>query len=199
MSNEKITGNLTAKQEKFAVGVAAGLTQSDAYRMAYNASGMQPKQVWMTFQELRQSLPAVADVNTFLSAHQVAIAQLAIQYCDALIDGPTASSYFPGFDFNESNTTAFTGAKRDLLVDPLIANIVGNAPIGPQLASQPTYATVYTELASFQAAGTRPDNLIERLLNPVDEFGVPQTASDTRSIAKGVCAATLGSAVTLVQ
>jgi len=58
---------------------------------------------------------------------------------------------------------------------------------------------VYTELASFQAAGTRPDNLIDRLLNPPDIDGVPQVASDTRSISKGVCAATLGSAVTLVQ
>ena len=32
----------------------------------------------MTFQELRQSLPAVEDINTFLSSHQVAIAQLGI-------------------------------------------------------------------------------------------------------------------------
>jgi len=179
-----------------------GMRTFDEINATYAAvTGVDPTTlaIDVVFQELRQSLPAVEDVNTFLSAHQVAIAQLAIQYCDALIDGPTASSYFPGFNFNESNTTAFTGAKRDLLIDPLIANIVGNAPTGPQLASQPTYAIVYTELASFQAAGTRPDNLIERLLNPVDEFGVPQIPSDTRSIAKGVCAATLGSAVTLVQ
>ena len=154
----------------------------------------------MTFQELRQSLPAVADVNTFLSSHQVAIAQLAIQYCDALIDGPTASTYFAGFDFNESNATAFNGANRDLLVEPLIRNIVGNTEFGPQLASQPTYAAVEIELASFQAAGGRPDNLIDRLLNPPpDVDGNPVLPSDTRSIAKGVCAATLGSAVTLLQ
>ena len=181
-----------------------GMRTFDEINATYAAvTGVDPTTlaVDMVFQELRQSLPAVADVNTFLSAHQVAIAQLAIQYCDALIDGPTASSYFPGFDFNESNSTAFTGAKRDLLVDPLITNIVGNAPTGPQLASQPTYATVYTELASFQAAGTRPDNLIERLLNPPPDpdTGLPVVPSDTRSIAKGVCAATLGSAVTLVQ
>jgi hypothetical protein len=60
---------------------------------------------------------------------------------------------------------------------------------------------VYTELASFQAAGTRPDNLIDRLLNPPPDpdTGLPVVPSNTRSIAKGVCAATLGSAVTLVQ
>ena len=180
-----------------------GMRTFDEINATYAAvTGVDPTTtaIDMTFQELRQSLPAVADVNTFLSAHQVAIAQLAIQYCDALIDGPTAGTYFAGFDFNESNTTAFTGAKRDLLVEPLIRNIVGNAPAGPQLASQPTYAAVYTELASFLAAGTRPDNLIDRLLNPPpDANGVPQVPSDTRSIAKGVCATTLGSAVTLVQ
>ena len=132
-----------------------GMRTFDEINATYAAvTGVDPRtqSVDMTFQELRQSLPAVEDVNTFLSAHQVAIAQLAIQYCDALIDGPTAGTYFAGFDFNESNTTAFIGAKRDLLVTPLISNIVGNAPTGPQLASQPTYATVYTELASFQAA-----------------------------------------------
>ena len=31
---------LTPKQEKFAQGVASGMTQADAYRAAYNASGM---------------------------------------------------------------------------------------------------------------------------------------------------------------
>jgi hypothetical protein len=175
-----------------------GVRTFDEINATYAAvTGVDPNQteVDMTFQELRQSLPAVEDVNTFLSSHQVAIAQLAIQYCDALIDGPNAATYFAGFDFNESNATAFNGAKRDLLVTPLIQNIVGNPPAGPQLASQPTYATVYSELASFSAAGGRPDNLIDRLLNPP----APAVASDTRSIAKGVCAATLGSAVTLVQ
>lgn len=144
----------------------------------------------MTYQELRQSLPAVAEVNTFLSSHQVAIAQLAIEYCNALIEGPGAATYFPGFNFGAAPATAYSGANRDLLVNPLIQNIVGNPPVGPQLASQPTYATVYSELASFSAAGGRPDNLIDRLL---------AGGSDTRSIAKGVCAATLGSGVTLVQ
>jgi hypothetical protein len=144
----------------------------------------------MTFQELRQSLPAVEDVNTFLSSHQVAIAQLAIEYCNALIEGPNAGNYFPGFNFDGAPGTVLAPGARDLLVNPLIANIVGNAPTGPQLASQPTYATVYTELATFTAAGTRPDNLINRLI---------AGGSDTRAISKGVCAATLGSGVTLVQ
>ena len=145
----------------------------------------------MTYQELRQSLPAVEDVNTFLSSHQVAIAQLAIEYCNALIESPAATTYFPGFNFNGAPATVLAPGARDLLVNPLISNIVGNTPTaGSQLASQPTYATVYSELASFAAAGGRPDNLIDRLI---------AGGSDTRSISKGVCAATLGSGVTLAQ
>ena len=170
-----------------------GMRTFDEINATYAAvTGVDPTTlaVDMTFQELRQSLPAVEDVNTFLSSHQVAIAQLAIQYCDALIDGPDAATYFPGFDFDENKSTALSIANRDLLVTPLITNIVGNAPAGAQLATQPTYATMYSELASFVAAGTRPDNLIDRLV---------AGASNTRAISKGVCAAALGSAVTLVQ
>jgi len=149
-----------------------------------------------TYQELRQSLPAVEDVNTFLSSHQVAIAQLAIQYCDAAIGtnanpNPDAATIWPAFDFNQAENQAFSAGNRNNFVDPLITRAVGNGPTGPQIATQPSYGVVYEELASFAAAGGRPDNLIDRLLLT--------GASDTRAIAKGVCAATLGSAATLVQ
>ena len=149
----------------------------------------------MTFQELRQSLPAIEDVNTFLSSHQVAIAQLAIQYCDAAIGSnaspnPDAAAYWPAFNFDQAASTAFSIANRGNFVDPLIARAVGQTPTGPQIATQPSYAVVYDEVAAFQAAGGRPDNLIDRLL---------AGPSDTRAIAKGVCASVLGSAATLVQ
>ncbi len=62
--------------------------------------------------------------------------------------------------------------------------------MGTNIGSQPVRADVYVELASFVAAGNRPDNLVDRLI---------AGGSDTRSIGKGVCAAMLGNAVTLVQ
>jgi len=144
----------------------------------------------MTYQELRRSLPAVEDINTFLSSHQVAVAQLAIAYCDALVnmDGnpnPARGQMFPGFNFDAAPGTAFAAGNRGLYVDPLINYIMGTG-----LTSQPAYADVYAELATFQAAGGRPDNLVDRLL---------VGGSDTRAISKGVCAAMLGSAATLVQ
>lgn len=142
----------------------------------------------MTFRELRQSLPAVEDISTFLSSHQVAIAQLAIAYCDALVNvnGNTGSgTMFPGFNFDAPEATAFGSGNRDLFVNPLIDRIMGTS-----LGSQPDRADVYAELASFTASGNRPNNLVQRLLDGT---------GSTRAISKGVCAAMLGNAVTLIQ
>lgn len=145
-----------------------------------------------TFQNLRQSLPAIEDPSAFLSSHQVAVAQLAIEYCNALIeDQGTISTavYFPGFDFDEAPGLAFdTPAERDALIDPLIDNIIG---IG--ITTQPAAVDVADELAYIgpDPGGTeRPDNLINRLI---------AGGTDTRSIAKGACAAVLGSGAMLVQ
>lgn len=146
-----------------------------------------------TYQELRQSLPAIANINTFLSSHQIAVAQLAIAYCDALIGtnanpNPAATTYFPGFDFDLQAGTAFSVANRDAFVYPLINKIMGTG-----LASQPAFGDAYAELAGFVAPDPvvdRPDNLVDRLL---------AGGSDTRAISKGVCAAMLGNAVTLIQ
>jgi len=153
-----------------------------------------------TYLELRQSLPAVENIDTFLSSHQVAIAQLAIAYCDALVnvDGnpnPIRGQMFPGFDFDAPPLTAFDPtngdaangipSSRERFVVPLIDYVMGTG-----LTSQPAYADVYSELASFSAAGGRPHNLVQRLIDG---------GSSTRAISKGVCAAMLGNAATLVQ
>ena len=50
---------------------------------------------------------------------------------------------------------------------------------------------MHEEVASFAGAGGRPANLIDRLLQT--------SGTNTRSIAKGVCASVLGSASTLIQ
>jgi hypothetical protein len=145
----------------------------------------------LVYQDLRQSLPAIPEVMTFLSSHQVAIAQLAIQYCDALIeDGAKASAYFPGFNFGAAPATAFGGANRDLLIDPLIDRVMN---IG--VMTQPDFVDVQNELGyATPVVLGRPDNLIDRLLNSPS---VP--APDTHAISKAVCASVVGSAVTLVK
>lgn len=147
-----------------------------------------------TFQELRQSLPAIESAEAFLSSHQVAIAQLAIQYCDAAVEDNTI---WPGLDFNTAKSTFFNATNRDAFVEPLIQRAVGHSSSSTPILSQPSYVDVHGEVASFPAAGNRPANLIDRLLTAVPT--PPDLPSDTRAIAKGVCASVLGSAATLVQ
>ena len=141
-----------------------------------------------TYQELRQSLPAVEDIEAFLSSHQVAIAQLAIQYCDAAVE---ANTIWPGFNFGAAPGTAFAVGARDAFVEPLVLRAVGHSSSSAQLDSQPSYTLVHEEVASFGGAGDRPENLIDRLLET--------PGASTSSIAKGVCASVIGSAATLLQ
>ena len=142
----------------------------------------------MTFQSLRQSLPAIEDPVAFLSSHQVAVAQLAIEYCNALIEDRgsiSSAAYFPGFNFGAAPATAF--ANRNALLRPLIDKVMGVA-----LQTQPDAVDVEAELGfnTFDPLTQRPENLIDRLI---------AGGTDTRSISKGTCAAVLGSAVMLMQ
>jgi hypothetical protein len=128
-----------------------------------------------TFTSIRQSLPAVVDIQAFLSSHQTSIAQLAVQYCAALIDDTSArAAYFPGFNFGSS----LAPAERALLFNPLIDRVIGNA------ASQPSQAEVTTRL----------NTLVDALCTTAACGG-----ARTVDVAKAVCAATVGSAATLIE
>jgi len=151
-------------------------------------TGVSPEDtsVDMVFQSLRQSMPAIEAPNAFLSSHQVAIAQLAIEYCNALVEDRgtiSRAAYFPGFNFGAAPATAY--ANRDALINPLIDNMMGIA-----IQTQPDFVTVRDELGYAPIAGAYPGDLIDRLI---------AGGTDTASIAKGACAAVLGSAVTLIQ
>jgi len=151
-----------------------------------------------TYRNLRQSLPAIEDPKAFLSSHQVALAQLAFEYCNALMEDRgtiSTAAMFPGFNFGAAPATAY--ANRDALIQPLVDRIMGVA-----VMSQPDYMVVRDELGFAVAdplpLGTgRPDNLIDRMIAPNIDPLEPQ--ADTRGIAKGACGAVLGSAIALVQ
>jgi hypothetical protein len=141
-----------------------------------------------TFQSLRQSLPAIEDPSAFLSSHQVAVAQLAIEYCNALIEDRgtiSTAAYFPGFDFDAAPAVAY--GNRAAFITPLVDTIMGTG-----ILTQPDAVDVENEIGYnvFNPVTFRPDNLIDRLI---------AGGTDTRSIAKGACAAVLGSGAMLVQ
>ncbi len=142
----------------------------------------QNQNVKNTYTTIRQSLPTVETIEGFLSAHEMAIAQLGIQYCDALVeDTGLRSSYFPGFDFSAAANQAFdTQAERDLLIDPLLANTLGTG-----VGTAPPTATVKAEL--------------EALITRLTACGGSCANDRTETVAKAVCAGVVGSAAMLVQ
>lgn len=145
-----------------------------------------------TFDTIRQSLPAGENIQAVLASHQVAIAQLAIEYCNALIEDRgtiSAALMFPGFNFTAAPAAAF--ANEDALFNPLFDRVLGVT----QLASQPNRANVRTEL-DHMINGYPGDPTRLGLLNST---GVTNNATRTRAISKAVCAAIIGSAPMLVQ
>ncbi len=138
--------------------------------------------VEQTYQRVKQQLPTLTDIDFFTSAHQMGVTQLAIEYCNALVeDTSKRDSYFSGFDFNQTAYNAFdTQAEKDQIFDPLISNM-----IGVNLATQPNEADIKSELGDLvdNLAGCASCNTSER----------------TRTIVKATCAAVIGSASVMIQ
>jgi phage terminase small subunit len=54
---------ITCKQETFCQGIASGLSQSEAYRRAYNAERMSDKSVWETSAQLVNNLKVASRIT----------------------------------------------------------------------------------------------------------------------------------------
>lgn len=128
-----------------------------------------------TYTSVRQSLPAVNDLQAFLSSHQTSIAQLALQYCNVLVDTTTTrESFFSGVNFD--TTTFSTQPERDAVVNPLVDKIVGTVNTQPTAGTRTELDTLITRLCTAACTGQR-----------------------TLDVTKAACGAALGSAATLVQ
>jgi len=132
-----------------------------------------------TYLELLQALPSDNDVAAFVSAHQVGISRLALDYCDQLVESTALRNAFfgVGFDWTLPATTFASVGPRDQIIDPL-----GTKLLGTGLANQPTAAEVRPHL----------DTLINQLTAGCTAMSCP--ASTTRNVVKGVCASVLSSA-----
>ncbi len=164
--------------------------------------------VQSTYATIKQQLPSSENINGFLSAHQVGVSQLAIEYCSALIDDVSLrSGLFPGFNFSAEANTVSDANWQDLLVVPML-----NRFMGQNLSSQPTLANVRDELMTLL---TETQDL-KPYIDDVTGDGIPDSAPDgepdglarcstactagrTEIAAKAACAAALGSAVMLIQ
>jgi hypothetical protein len=114
----------------------------------------------------------------------VAVSQLAIEYCSALIDDTgLRATLFPGFDFNANANDVQSSTWQSQVVAPLMSRFMGE-----QLSSQPSPSLVEAELM----------NLLTGSAGLARCSGT--CASDrTEKAAKAACASLLGSAVVLLQ
>jgi hypothetical protein len=142
-------------------------------------TGVSPNnaQVKATYSTVRQSLPAVHDIQGYLGSHQTSLAQLALQYCSVMMEDSAARSAFFGPGVNFASTLA-PGAERDAFINVLFDKMIGG------MDSQPTFAVVSGELNS----------LITKLCT-ASACGNQRTIT----VLKAACGATLGNAATLVQ
>ncbi len=160
-----------------------------------------------TFTTIKQQLPTVENIEGFLSAHQMAVTQLAISYCDAMVEDATLrTNFFGAFGFTSDVATAFGSgdtAAKNQIVNALYDKVLGLPGSGAALADMPTLAEVKAELigpgaTTYNVLGTNYNitNLFDRLTASCPT-GCDQTR--TRTIVKAMCSATLGSAGILMQ
>jgi len=144
-------------------------------------TGVSTTSVDSTYQVIIQQLPSSVDIMGFLSAHQVAVSQLSIDYCDQLVTSAARDAYFDPFtNFTATPTAAFNTAGRDALLNNMIDKMMGS-----NLTSQPLVSDVKTEL----------NDLITKLM----PCPGGNCSGRTETIIKASCSALLGSAVTLMQ
>jgi hypothetical protein len=140
-------------------------------------------EVLTTFNQLRQQLPSVTAIDSYLTSNQMAVTQLAIRYCDTLVeDSAMRASFFPSLNFAQNVNNGVDTAFKDSLINPLMQKMLLSDDI-----SQPTASEVRPEL----------DALVDRLTTCSSNNSC---ASDTtETLAKASCAAVLGSAVVVLQ
>ena len=180
-------GSRTDVCSQFSVSVAPGFAgvpkSSDIGVRTFDAinatmasiTGVSPNdaKVKAAYKNVRQSLPAVNDIQTFLSAHQTSIAQLALQYCSSLVNDSAASQQFFGVNLNALTLPS----QQSAIIDPIVTRSVVAAATSPSDETR-------TELQSL-VGRLCPSNCTD--------------ASRVRQVTIAVCGAALGSAATLVQ
>lgn len=154
----------------------------------------------------RQQLPSSANVQAFLAAHQMAISQVAMTYCDELVKDTTKrSAYFPSFNFGRTASdlvlpvpaiptdlvasgNATVLGIRNQFIGPLIEKMmnIDLADSTNNLAVQASENDIRVELNDFVTRMTACG-------------GSCDTTARTAEIVTATCAVALGNASMLVQ
>ena len=135
-----------------------------------------------TYLAVQQQLPPNATLESFSSSNQIGIAQLAIQYCNVVVNTPSlAAQMFPSVTF--SGSLFSTQAGIDSVTGPLAAKVLGTG-----LNSQPAASTM-------TGSNGELDLLIGRLCTTT----ACNTTARVQAVAAAACATAFGSADMLIN
>jgi len=143
------------------------------------------------YAELLTQLPSTNDLRSFVSANQVGIAKLGIEYCAELVEdtgpGGLRETFFPGgaaFGWDQPPAVAFANpVDVDFVTDPMLDTIIG-AGLRGDVGAMP---------ARDQAEAAL-DQLIMDLSGSCGGADQPLCDAEfTRSMVKGLCTAALAS------
>lgn len=179
-----------------AVDVATrGFEEIDASLASLTGVNRNQSQVQGAFTRLFQQLPPTEAVGGFVPSHQTGVIELAINYCDRLVEDSNAVQALFGSDVTVAADLANSTSARNAIVNPLINKLL-YAQSG-QLANNPQ-----------ATGGTANDPSVDMLLNQliVDlASNGPNACSGTcsqartKQIVKATCAAAISSAPMLLQ
>src|SRR5580692_7587701 len=135
-----------------------------------------------TYLAVQQQLPPNPTLEGFSSANQVGVAQLAVQYCNEMVNNPTLlAQMLPGVSLNAGLFSTQGGI--DSVTGPLAAKVLSSG------AHQPAASTI-------TGATGELDNLIANLCST---SGAPcTTAARVQAVTAAACATAFGSADMLI-
>ncbi|MGA2397705.1 MAG: LamG domain-containing protein [Steroidobacteraceae bacterium] len=149
-----------------------------------------------TYQSVQQQLPAVNTLEAYSSAAQVGVAQLAVQYCNQVMNTPSLQAQvFPGVTFNGST----------------FSSVTATAPIGGvmQYTSSGPAAQVVQDLATLAVGNgalthqPAPSTVTIELTNLIGNLCTGSTpcnsAARVSAVTVGACAAALGNADVMID
>jgi hypothetical protein len=157
-----------------------------------------------TYQLVKQALPAIEKFGTFGPSQQTALAQLAMQYCNVVVDDPALrAAFFPGLDGSGTGTAVFgTEAAPNMANRDLLLNALVNKTVGTQFQQfQVTEAQIRDELHNGfpDPTNANPANETDGLINRLVSGPTGASATGGRTVMKASCGAVLGSGITLIQ
>jgi hypothetical protein len=146
-----------------------------------------------TYLAVQQQLPAGPTLEGFSSTNQVGVAQLAIQYCNVMVNTPTLAAKMFGTVSLTAGLFA-TQAGIDSVTGPLAAAVLGSGT----LHSQPAATTMTGPYVAPSAPGNGTGEL-DGLIGALCTTTACTTTARVQAVTAAACAAAFGSADMLID